>query len=457
MPTTPRPGDESPEREATGSTTHRSPSSLPTRRSLRAPADAAAAQADSAATAVAPSGAAVEASAAEPAPRRSGRRAGAPERLPEVPERLPEAGERADAADATGVTAVEPLKVAASLVAVPRPHAPRAGRRAASASTDELDKPSGGRRAAVPSGDAPTARETTPGTRSVEVVLPAVDPPAAPAPAGSVKAVSRRSLRGSAPADTPATSGAPAHAPTGRRGARGSIAKGTFSVVAMLFAAGIAVATTLPAEAFSAASDVAGGEVVADVAPDAQELTTAADVTSSTIARDGYGVTDPRELQAALRASGMRLANTFTNNPLGTIQWPFPVGVPISDGYGPRESPGGIGSTDHKGVDFTPGQGTTIQSIADGVVSKVVPYDGGGLGVYVMVDHVINGQNVTSVYGHMLTGSIEVSEGQIVKVAQALGKVGNTGTSTGAHLHLEIRLDGVTPVDPYAWLQANAN
>ncbi|WP_291045771.1 M23 family metallopeptidase [Herbiconiux sp.] len=150
------------------------------------------------------------------------------------------------------------------------------------------------------------------------------------------------------------------------------------------------------------------------------------------------------------------MADTFTNNPVAAVQWPFPVGVPISSGFGPHDSPGGIGSTDHKGVDFTPGEGTIIQSIADGVVREVVPNDNGGLGVHVIVDHVVDGQAVSSVYGHMLTGSIEVEEGQVIKVTQALGRVGNTGTSTGAHLHLEIRLDGTTPVDPFAWLEANA-
>jgi murein DD-endopeptidase MepM/ murein hydrolase activator NlpD len=239
-----------------------------------------------------------------------------------------------------------------------------------------------------------------------------------------------------------------------RRGGGGSdIAKGTFSVIAMLFAAGIAVATTLPAEALHAASGGPAQQLYADVAPltpelAAQQLTTSPDAAGVGVTRDGYGVRDV----AALRAAGMRIADTFTNNPGRAVQWPFPVGVPISDGFGPRESPGGIGSTDHKGVDFTPGQGTSIQSVADGVVRTVVPSDGGGLGVYVVIDHVVDGQPVSSTYGHMLPGSTAVTEGQLVKVGQPVGRVGNTGTSTGAHLHLEIRLDGVTPVDPFAWL-----
>ncbi|MCS5734564.1 M23 family metallopeptidase [Herbiconiux sp. CPCC 203386] len=213
----------------------------------------------------------------------------------------------------------------------------------------------------------------------------------------------------------------------------------------------------MPASALHAASagPVVSENVLADIAPalPGQELTTSADVPTSSIARDGYSVRDT----AALKAAGFRVADTFTNNPTGTIQWPFPVGVPISDYFGARESPGGIGSTDHKGVDFAPGQGTPIQSIADGVVSSVQPYDNSGLGVHVIIDHIVNGQKVSSVYGHMLTGSIQVEEGQVVKVAQTIGLVGNTGASTGPHLHLEIRLDGVTAVDPWAWLQSNAN
>ncbi len=426
--------------------------------------------------------------------------------------------------------------IAANHVTAVRPHAPKAGRRAADAFSDTIEKPAGGRRArivtptsapaadeAVPTPAAdeavafPAADEAVPsasegtdanavvpadapvtltvaGTEiSAEVVPvePAAVEPAAVEPAASTapatRAVSRRTLRsaaavfdaepGSASKATPvdaeasaAASGTGASAeaaggasgaagsaprPSGRRVRRGDIAKGAFSIVAMIFATGIAVATTMPASAWHAASDTPSSSVVlaSSVTTPGQELTTSAEAAVSSVARDGYAV---RDTVAELRAAGMRVADTFTNNPTGAIQWPFPVGVPISDYFGHRESPGGIGSTDHKGVDFTPGQGTTIQSIADGVVSFVQISDNGGLGVHVIVDHVIDGQKVSSVYGHMLAGSITVTEGQVVKVAQPVGQVGNTGTSTGAHLHLEIRLDGTTPVDPYAWLQTHA-
>lgn len=56
----------------------------------------------------------------------------------------------------------------------------------------------------------------------------------------------------------------------------------------------------------------------------------------------------------------------------------------------------------------------------------------------------------------MLYGSIRVAVGQTVTVGTEVGQVGSTGMSTGAYLHFEIHLNG-TPVDPFAWLKANAN
>jgi len=56
----------------------------------------------------------------------------------------------------------------------------------------------------------------------------------------------------------------------------------------------------------------------------------------------------------------------------------------------------------------------------------------------------------------MIFGSSPLRSGQQVAVGELVGLVGNTGASTGAHLHLQVMLGGVTPVDPIAWLTANA-
>jgi len=137
------------------------------------------------------------------------------------------------------------------------------------------------------------------------------------------------------------------------------------------------------------------------------------------------------------------------------VRWPFAGATRMSDGFGPRSAPCSGCSSFHDGLDLNPGVGAPIGSIADGIVSSVTASDNGGLGVHVMIDHVVNGQRVTSTYGHMLSGSAAVSEGQSVTAGQLVGNVGSTGQSTGPHLHLEI-YSGSTALDPYAWLTEHA-
>ena len=217
----------------------------------------------------------------------------------------------------------------------------------------------------------------------------------------------------------------------------------------------ILISTTVPANAFIHpvdSSSVSASFKASGAADVTQELTVDA-VSAPTVSRDSYTVVSvAQKIQAR---AGNRVLS-YTNNPLGTVQWPFASGVVITSGFGPRNVAGcGFCSTYHQGLDFTPGSGTPIQIVADGVVSSVI-VSNSGLGNHVTIDHVINGQKVQSVYAHMQYGSIAVAEGQAVTVGSIVGKVGSTGASTGAHLHFEVHLDE-TPVDPFAWLQANAN
>lgn len=138
----------------------------------------------------------------------------------------------------------------------------------------------------------------------------------------------------------------------------------------------------------------------------------------------------------------------FTNDPNSPIQWPFAVGCTISWGFGPR--PGEF----HEGVDFTPGAGAHIQAIADGVV-RVSTDNGGGYGVMIIIDHIIDGKLISSRYGHMQYGSRQVQVGDHVHVGEYIGRTGNTGHSFGAHTHLEILVNGTTPIDPIPWLRAH--
>lgn len=247
-----------------------------------------------------------------------------------------------------------------------------------------------------------------------------------------------------------------AHAPRRHR-KRVWFARGV-SLLAMTFAVGMAVATSIPANALVSHETILAQATAARTTPaakvDPQSITSGGDVTAEPVTRDSYAV---KSLEQLVVLSHMRIADTFSNDARGTIQWPFPVGVPIADYYGPRSSPTEGASSFHQGVDFDPGYGTPIQIIADGIVREVHPYNDSALGVHVIVDHLIKGKLVSSVYGHMAPGSIRVAQGQHVKVADIVGEVGSTGISTGPHLHFEIRLGGTTAVDPYAWLTANAN
>ncbi|MFD3447043.1 M23 family metallopeptidase [Microbacteriaceae bacterium 4G12] len=147
-----------------------------------------------------------------------------------------------------------------------------------------------------------------------------------------------------------------------------------------------------------------------------------------------------------------RLANTFTNNPYAAVQWPFLKGVPLTDRFGPRPYVCSVCQPIHNGLDFTPGSGSDIAAIADGRVSKVVRSSAtSGFGTYVVIDHAIDGRKVQSLYAHMLVNSPVFAVGDYVKQGDRVGRVGNTGSSTGAHLHFEVIVEGVK-VDPYAWL-----
>ena len=70
----------------------------------------------------------------------------------------------------------------------------------------------------------------------------------------------------------------------------------------------------------------------------------------------------------------------------------------------------------------------------------------------ISIDHVIAGQKVSTLYGHMTYGSRQVGAGQTVQAGQLIGLVGSTGSSTAYHLHFEVHING-SVVDPWAWLR----
>ncbi|MBM7503298.1 peptidoglycan DD-metalloendopeptidase family protein [Agromyces aurantiacus] len=293
--------------------------------------------------------------------------------------------------------------------------------------------------------DASAASRTSPVRRG-----PGADRSARRADAAAATSGPRRSS-----VERPAGGAASVSKPAPRRSVRRAVTTRIVSTVAMGFAAMLAIATSVPSLSLLSPEDVQALALsnAAGTTVDGQRVDIAGGTLAASVDRQDY---EHQTLEEYARAAGIRPEATFTNNPLGTIQWPFAVGVHIGDHFGYRNCAGC--SMDHHGQDFNPGLGAEIQAIADGTVS-VSTDDGGSLGVVMMIDHVIDGEVVTSVYAHMEYGSRRFEVGDTVKVADVVGTTGNTGMSTGPHLHFEIRIGGVDGywVDPLEWLYANTN
>ena len=113
----------------------------------------------------------------------------------------------------------------------------------------------------------------------------------------------------------------------------------------------------------------------------------------------------------------------------------------LSSGFGYRIDPLYKTVKFHAGLDFTAPQGTPVYATADGVVD-VAGNLGNGYGNHIIIDH---GYSYTTLYGHLFR--IKAKRGQRVKRGEVIGYVGNTGKSTGPHLHYEI-MKGNKHLDP---------
>ena len=196
------------------------------------------------------------------------------------------------------------------------------------------------------------------------------------------------------------------------------------------------------------------------------QLAALQDTTSKTIAEYKKGVEEDRKrrerqkaaLQAAAAAAAAKAAEEAKNNNNGGggnggggggggggnsgggggSGWTRPASGWISSYFGPRNSPGGIGSTTHPGVDIANGYGTPLYAAAAGTVT----YAGvnGGYGNFIRISH---GGGVSTAYGHINPGGIYVGNGQTVSAGQNIAAMGSTGNSTGPHVHFETRVNGV--------------
>lgn len=116
----------------------------------------------------------------------------------------------------------------------------------------------------------------------------------------------------------------------------------------------------------------------------------------------------------------------------------------ITSGFGMRDSPFTGRREMHEGLDIAAATGTPVGASADGIVSLAGAAP--GYGKLVVVDH---GYGYKTYYGH--NSRILVKVGQRVARGERIAEVGNTGSSTGPHLHYEVRLNGL-PLNPRKYL-----
>ena len=99
----------------------------------------------------------------------------------------------------------------------------------------------------------------------------------------------------------------------------------------------------------------------------------------------------------------------------------------------------------HAGIDLAAGTGSPIRAVAAGVVKSAGRESGYGKCV-----RILHADGTETVYAHM--SRIMATDGESVSAGEIIGREGNTGRSTGPHLHFEVRING-TPVNPTAWLR----
>lgn len=162
------------------------------------------------------------------------------------------------------------------------------------------------------------------------------------------------------------------------------------------------------------------------------------------------GVLSPEEVRANAILGGLDRMNMYR---IAAFKLPF--AMPIKDsfrwtsGFGYRNDPKGAGTRMHEGTDMAGSYGTPIYATGEGTVT----FAGweGGYGRHVKIRH---GNGVETTYSHM--SQIRVEVGQRVSRGDRIGDMGNSGRSTGTHLHYEIRLSG-TAINPMTFIKAAKN
>jgi len=219
----------------------------------------------------------------------------------------------------------------------------------------------------------------------------------------------------------------------------------------MLFAGAIVIGMSVPANAFFPASSGGASTLAASSSKAGQSVAVSSGDKVEVGTRDKVGVLSWAQV-LALKYS--HVGATLGGAGTGPVRWPFPYPVRVSSGFGPRVAPCNGCSSYHRGIDLVPGDKAAIFAVASGVVTT---RDDGRTtyGNYMVITSHINGHTVAFTYAHMTANSSPIVLGQTINVGDFVGLVGDTGESTGPHLHFEVCVDGTT-IDPIPWMVANA-
>lgn len=158
--------------------------------------------------------------------------------------------------------------------------------------------------------------------------------------------------------------------------------------------------------------------------------------------RNGTEVDSTIVRQETIKEAVPEIIERGTKSP-PTFIWPVSSGY-ISSGFGYRSQPKAGASTYHKGIDIAVSVGTTVRASSGGTVIAAGWISGYGNAVYIQHEN-----GIVTRYGHL--SRILVSVGETVVQGETIARSGNTGNSTGPHLHFEMRVNGEA-VNPLNYL-----
>jgi murein DD-endopeptidase MepM/ murein hydrolase activator NlpD len=213
-----------------------------------------------------------------------------------------------------------------------------------------------------------------------------------------------------------------------------------------------AVLAILP-ESFTISACWEEGKRIREISKETKlEYKTIEDIEKTKIVGDKeYENSNPAEENNSSNNSSSNSNNTNLVETNGVLAWPSPGNYTITSTFGYRTAPTAGASSNHKGIDISCAQGSDVTAAYDGTVAERGDgsnSDGynGGRGYYLLLNHTINGNAVTTQYYHLseplVTVGTTVTKGQVIAKSGGDPSTAGAGASTGSHLHFGVYTNG---------------